>query len=1071
MFFSYDNILSLLSTEEAKKNSSVILIKDNNRQALNRLKTYITENDDKSLCFFDNMEKRKLYEPYYPFLKFIREKECDENNLDYLFSSTDIYPAYKRAFSTYINFNRAERDEELIPFDYRYEKIKLFESIRNIFNGYSRDNNVYIFIENINYISTSALKWIKWLITDGQFNFNIIASLTEDDYYNEAFQDEFDNLIDAIEMKYTILENNTQFDEREEIILTSHEKQLIEDDCFLIGQNNFTFLALEEALRCFKKEKMNFEQNSVDYPSDKKEKVLKRIGDIYLLKGDYRNAHFYYGLLLKLGLKDNNKHLKARAFQKLSMVEIFRMDFDKAENYAKGSYKIARDINDGYLIFKAYELIFWINEKGKYRTTIEDTGYEDEFIKLAKLFNKKNRLAYFLTHTYNKISFIGKEDESIELYDEGHRIARELKNENCILSAHLKTALVYAVSGLNEISQKYYMKVEKGLLEIKDEFKLAQTYNGMGYYCLVRGEYEKGYEYYNKALKNLKRNWNFDEICMTLINESINAIMAYDYKSAERQLETLFFVIKKLKFSRLRLISLTKVYGIMALNNFYLGNYYKSYSFLSKIQIMKKNEKFYEDDEEYFLKFFTQGLMMKNKGRFKEAEEYFKYANEIIEKIKGSIKCFYPKFLFEYYNLMIAYEKPDEAERIKRIGCTYCDENNIDMYLKLFNNEPVDAVLFKSSSSQNQWIIEGAKQQSAIMLLNNKMDEINFINSFQEILTSADDKDKVINECIMLLENNFGIDYSLLVFNDGYEKEIMYSKNSMKVSSEKLEQFFYLTKNYSAPFVSNDNGEMNDFVKTITGCEVKSLIYIPVIKDGKCIMSFLCTTNVDEGIVKTKIVLDESDFNIITIAVKQLFESVQKIKWQEKLIESVSTDMLTKLYNRQYFYEKISLLLDEEKKDEIGRDITLFYLDLDNFKYYNDTFGHSIGDNVLIWFADILKSLSDENTIAVRFGGDEFILLSLGCDISHAKEQVEYIYKRINEHYGFINEIENLLNEKISIPDNKRLGCSIGISNKILSRDFNVSRFIDEADTALYEAKRSGKGRYKIYGLYDELYI
>lgn len=1062
MFFSYDNILSLLYTEIKEENSSVILIKDNNNQSLKKLKMHVTQEDDKSLCFYDNVEKRKLYEPYYPFLNFIREKEWN-SNLDDFFINTDIYPAYKKPFSTYIKLNKVKRDEELIPFDFRYEKIKLFEAMRNIFNEYGRDNNVYIFIENINYISCSALEWMKWLIKDDKYNFKIIATFTENNYYDEDFQDEFDNLIDTIELKYVILENSTNYDKKEKGISNYHEKELRDEDCFLKGENNFAFLALEEALYCFKKERMKFEENSTSYPSVKKEKVLKYIGDIYLFKGDYRHAHFYYDLLLKHALKENNKYLKARAFQKLSMVEIFKMDFAKAENHAKSSYKIAKEINNRYLIFKAYELIFWINEKGKYRTTIEDIGYEDEYINLAKFFNKKNRLAYFLTHTYNKISFVGKEDESIELYDEGHKLARELKNENCILSANLKTALVYAVNGQYEISQKYYLKIEKRILEINDEFKLAQTYNGMGYYCLVRGMYEKAHEYYKMALHNLKSNWNFDEICMTLINESINAIMAYDYNSAEKQLETLLFVLKKLKFSRLRLISLTKVYGIMALNNFYLGNYYRSYSFLSKIQIIRKNEKFYEDDEEYFLKLFTQGLMFKNKGEFDEAEEYFKYAHKNIQKMKGSIKCFYPKFLLEYYDLLICHKKSDKAEEIKKIGFRYCDENKIDSYIKLFNNEDIIAVSFKSSTLQNQWIIECAKQQSSITLLNNKIDEINFINSFQEILTTSDDKNKVINQSIMLLENKFGIDYSFLIFNDGYENKVIYSKNSTRLNHLKLEEFLSLVKGYASPFVSSSNKEMNDFIKTITGYEVKSLIYVPVIKDEKCIMSYVCVTNVGEGIVNTKIILDESDMRIITIAVKQLLESLQKIEWQERLIESVSTDMLTKLFNRQYFYKRISSLLDEYKKGYIGKDITLLYLDLDNFKYYNDTFGHSIGDKVLIWFADILKSISDDKTIAVRFGGDEFILLSQGSNLDKAKENVSYIYESLKENYGFLNKIENVLDEKISIPDDKMLGCSIGISHKILNSDFNINKFIDEADAALYDVKRNGKGRYKIY--------
>ena len=914
---------------------------------------------------------------------------------------------------------------------------------------------------------------MKWLADSNEkYNFRIIATFTEARYYGGDLQDEFDNFIDKIEIKYAVLECDNKETElqKEENYFEIKENKLDkseaeEVDYFLRGENNFYFLALDEALYFFEKEYSNLQGSIANYPSEKKEKLFKRIGDIYLLKGDYRNAYFYYDLLFKLGVKEKNQYIKARAFQKMAMVAIFRMHYDKAENYAKSSYKIAKYIKNEYLIFKSYELIFWINEKGKYRTTIENIGYEKEFVRLAEIFGKKNRLAYFLTHTYNKISFRGPGDVSAELHEKGHEIACDIKNENCILSAHLKTALVYAVNGLYEVSQSYYKKIENKLIELYDEFKLAQTYNGMGYYCLVRGQYKKADEYYDKALENLKSNWNFDEICMTLINKSINAIMADDYMSAEKNLETLLAVIKKLNFSRLRLISLTKVYGIMALNNFYLGNYYRCYSFLSKIQIIRKNEKFYEDDEEYFLKSFTQGLMFKNRGYLEAAEKCFESARDYIDKMKGSLKCFYPKFILEYYNLLIHHKKQEKAQEIKNAGYIYCCENKIDIYKDLFDGECIEKISLESSLSKNYWIVEAAKQQSSITLLNDKMDEINFINSFQEILTTTNDKNTMVNESITFLENKFGIDYTLLIFKDEDKMSVMYSRNSIPIDEECLKEFDSIFKDYSNPFISLecDDSRINEFIKKITGYEVRSFIYVPVIKEEKCIVSFLGMTKIDDDIVNGKIVLDKSDLRIMNIAVRQLSESIQKIKWQERLIESVSTDMLTKLYNRQYFYEKISSLLDECRKYNINEEISLFYLDLDNFKFYNDTFGHTVGDKVLILFADILKSFADEKTIAVRFGGDEFILMSKSCTLNIAKENAESIYRKLNERNGFKKEIEEILNEKITIPESRILGCSIGISHNVLNKNFNINKFIDEADTALYEAKRNGKGKYKIY--------
>ena len=98
-------------------------------------------------------------------------------------------------------------------------------------------------------------------------------------------------------------------------------------------------------------------------------------------------------------------------------------------------------------------------------------------------------LAYFLTHSYYEIEYSGPENRNRSYSNEGRRLALELDNQNCILSSYLKTALVYAVRGFYNISITYYKKVEVLLLEMNNYFRLAQTYNGIGYYYLTNEDY------------------------------------------------------------------------------------------------------------------------------------------------------------------------------------------------------------------------------------------------------------------------------------------------------------------------------------------------------------------------------------------------------------------------------------------------------------------------------------------------------------------------------------------------------------------------------------------------------
>lgn len=1064
MFFSHDNILSLLSNEIADYSNSIILIKDSNGLCLRDFNDYFSS-FDKNKCFYVQLQSRHLYEPYFPFLKFIKDESGSSlKSLKNLLAETNVYPMHEELFSHYLMSNKAERSEELLFFDYSYEKTKLYELIRDIFNKYSGENSVYIFLENINYIQHSTLEWLRWLVDNNdKFKFKIIMTMTSYDYCNNELQDEFESFIDIVETRYSLLEID---DDKYSKVKTDEEKTYDNcEDALISGENAFEFFALQEALYYFRKEYQKLQKKDYFHLDEKSEKVLQRLGDIYLIKGDYRNTYFYYDRLLRAGVESNEERVKSSAFQKLSMMNIFRMKFAQAEKFAKNSYKIAVTIGDDYLKFKAYELLFWINEKGKYRTTIENIGYEEEFIYLAEKYNQKNRLAYFLTHSYNMISFRGPADESEDYYNKGHAIAGELKNENCILSAHLKTALVYAVNGLYDVSQKYYEKVENILIDMNDNFRLAQTYNGMGYYFLMRGNYELADEYYNNALQNLKTNWNFDEICMTLLNKSINAILAYDYDAAEKQMEVLLFVIKKLNLSRLRLISISKIYGIMALNSFYLGNLYRSYSLLSKINIINIEGQFYEDDEEHFLKNFVRGLILRKKKMLDESLKLFTTAHNNIKEIKGSLKCFYAKFLFEYYGLLREMDKTEEAEKLGEIAYEYCSKNRLKDYMNLFKYNVMRKYCFKQDLSQNTWIIEAAKQESSISMLNDKIDEINFINSFQEVLTTINEKNRILSNSITLLENKFAIDFSLLLADGDYGDSLLYCSNDKKISGDMINKLRMMLEGCMSPFVSSDSRELNIILEKISGYRVKSVIYIPVIKEHKCIMSFLCMTKIDDDVVNNTVVLNNSNLRIINIAIRQLGETIERIKWQEKLIESVSTDMLTQLYNRQYFYNKISFLIEKcsENKMQSDREVSLLYIDLDNFKYYNDTFGHTIGDWVLVWFAEILKSAAGENGTAIRYGGDEFLLFIEDCDIAKSKEIAESIYCMLNLNNGFKEKVEKMTDEEIFIPDENLIGCSIGIVCDRMNKDFDVKRFIDCADKSLYEAKRHGKGKAVAY--------
>lgn len=163
---------------------------------------------------------------------------------------------------------------------------------------------------------------------------------------------------------------------------------------------------------------------------------------------------------------------------------------------------------------------------------------------------------------------------------------------------------------------------------------------------------------------------------------------------------------------------------------------------------------------------------------------------------------------------------------------------------------------------------------------------------------------------------------------------------------------------------------------------------------------------------------------------------------EQKLRELSIKDPLSKLYNRRYLDENFQQLLTNPNSP-----CGVLMIDVDHFKHINDTYGHTKGDEVIQSVATVLLRNIRKQDIACRFGGDEFLVVLLDCDVKQTFAKAESI---VTEITGIIVDIPN--NPQIS------LSVSIGIShypeNGILPNDLVLA-----ADVAMYEAKNCGRNR------------
>lgn len=163
-----------------------------------------------------------------------------------------------------------------------------------------------------------------------------------------------------------------------------------------------------------------------------------------------------------------------------------------------------------------------------------------------------------------------------------------------------------------------------------------------------------------------------------------------------------------------------------------------------------------------------------------------------------------------------------------------------------------------------------------------------------------------------------------------------------------------------------------------------------------------------------------------------------------KVQSLAETDSLTGLYNRKYLEKVVTKDLEEGVKG------TLFMMDLDNFKYVNDHYGHGTGDAVLFAYGEHIKEcVGDIECVICRFGGDEYAMYIPGVT---NREEIEEIASHM---------IERLYAKMIKSALPTIVGSSIGICINN-GREKTYEEFYKTTDDALYEAKNNGKNRYRI---------
>lgn len=282
-----------------------------------------------------------------------------------------------------------------------------------------------------------------------------------------------------------------------------------------------------------------------------------------------------------------------------------------------------------------------------------------------------------------------------------------------------------------------------------------------------------------------------------------------------------------------------------------------------------------------------------------------------------------------------------------------------------------------------------------------------------------------------------------------------------KENSEKLERFFSV--NLDLLCIADNKGnflkinpawtdvlgypleelKQKNFLDLIhPGDMVATLKAIDKLKNQEQVLSFVNLYRCKDGSYRYLEWRSRPYGNLIYAAARDITD---RIETEKRIREMSIRDSLTNVYNRRYIFERLEELFAEYIRN--GKHFSISILDIDHFKKINDTYGHQAGDFILKEFTKVISNSLRLYDLLGRYGGEEFIVITLNASKEQTKPIIERILNNVRNEIFMYNKIE------IAIT------FSAGISDTLEHNEVSVEKLIAQADKRLYEAKSTGRNK------------
>ncbi len=981
------------------------------------------------------------FSPFKPFLEIISNFSPSEELV-----SEKSYSLQKETFLSYFKYGVVEERYDLISLEEKfYEKSRYIKTIVDLLIALGKNSlekkQKNFFILNAQSLCDSAIEILNSLETvDLNFKFIFCFDAEKIGAASPSILSFFDK-INSQDNLFDFTAGAIQSWRSPEKKI---ENPLLYDFDFLYNslKNSRIFLSLEQGR--ILSEWIEANENSLYLFGTQKRALYLEMGLVYFYSEMYDEAELFLHNVLDIQYEDE-RNLAVSIF--LSAIFRYENSYEIALKHIRYVLQVCQHQKNSPLYAIALMTEYLASSH------LDSVSYEQYEATLAALKRCGLTNSYINTMLVIPWSFLydnALEDAIHKNIISGYKLANEIGNKFALSTICHWCGILASQEGKTEDAFEWYDECNRIRTEIGDMNSIIKIRNGLSYEALIRSRYKQAYDLINSFISHLPQMNDYAEIIRTLNNVAQALFYSRHFDKASVLFQKILYFMYIFNFRETSCNSFLPNYNDILIYKTFI-DLYNGNVIRAKINChnIMHNGRTISPDGKVILSLINALLLLKE-GDFKESIEIFE---------KGISDFFLSGSGLEHRLVFIEYEyaiildaeghRKESAQYFKR-GFKIAKEKNLDYFTK---NKPLityaDYIYgvqdFAPLDIDLIYMQEKTEKDRILNQLHGKLQSYQFLN---RIMTYGLDESNIQNFGRNVLNEIFDYttaDAAFIAEKQNGDWSLIHSmrRTEQNVPDKEIWESLFVEGNHFGTAMIVFDEKNNFYYSNISRFEFIGGIIIFPGKSNK---------------------LNPDTINTLNIAISTIQAQLVMYRQNDHLLYISSTDFLSKLHNHralQSYIDKESARLKSEAEKSIEpQRITIVFMDLDNFKFYNDTYGHEAGDLFISCFAASLKKLALKEYFFSRFGGDEFVCILPNSDYSDAKRLTDSLYEILKAERHFIPRLEKFLEKKLDIGKEHFLSFSAGVCTNLDIEEFcDLNLVMSLADKSLYYSKEHGRKR------------